>query len=210
MAAVDVAMVQAVLFDLDGTLVDSDAAVERAWIAWADRYGVDPAAALSIAHGRRAEATVHDLLPDLDAAKVMEAARHQLVLQYEDLDDVVPAPGALRVLAALDARGIPWAVVTSADRRLARARLGAAGIAPSVLVTSDDVERGKPHPEGFLRAADLLAVPVDRCLVVEDSPAGLEAGRSSGALLAGVKGIDADLALADLNDLAEEFERSQP
>jgi mannitol-1-/sugar-/sorbitol-6-phosphatase len=101
------------------------------------------------------------------------------------------------------ARGLPWAVVTSADTRLAQARLGAAGIVAPVLVTTDDIAAGKPDPAGYLRAAELLGVPASRCLVVEDAAVGITAGRAAGAWTAGLRGLDADVSIADLFELAE-------
>ncbi|MEU7801480.1 HAD-IA family hydrolase [Micromonospora arborensis] len=196
----------AVLFDMDGTLVDSDAAVERAWERWAAEYGVDPGAALAIAHGSPAEATIRRLLPALDDATVAAAAARQLALQYDDLSDVRATPGAHELLTMLARRGLPWAVVTSADARLAEARLGAAGIVAPVLVTVEDVRVGKPDPEGYRRAAALLDVPVARCLVVEDAEVGLQAGRAAGAWTAALKGLDADLRLDDLAQLARHLE----
>lgn len=199
----DLSGIGAVLFDMDGTLVDSDAAVERAWQRWAGEYGVDSAAALAIAHGSPADQTIRRLLPALDDAAVAVAAARQLALQYDDLSDVTPTPGAHEVLATLARRGLPWAVVTSADARLARARLGAAGIDPGVLVTVEDVRAGKPAPEGYLRAAALLDVPPTHCLVVEDAEVGLQAGRAAGAKTAALKGLDGDLRLVDLTQLAQ-------
>jgi sugar-phosphatase len=196
---VDLTIIEAVLFDMDGTLVDSDAAVERAWRTWATEYGVEPAAVLAVAHGAPAERTVRLVRPDLTEAGVAEAAARQLTMQYDDLRDVVPTPGALAVLAALR---LPWAVVTSADVRLAKARLGAAGIVPPLLITVEDVRAGKPDPEGYLRAAELLGVAPERCLVVEDAAVGVTAGRAAGAQVAGLKGVDSDLALPDLDTLA--------
>ncbi|MEV1316524.1 HAD-IA family hydrolase [Micromonospora arborensis] len=196
----------AVLFDMDGTLVDSDAAVERAWERWAAEYGVDAGAALAIAHGSPAEATIRRLLPALDDATVAAAAARQLALQYDDLSDVRATPGAHELLTTLARRGLPWAVVTSADARLAEARLGAAGIVAPVLVTVEDVRVGKPDPEGYRRAAALLDVPVARCLVVEDAEVGLQAGRAAGAWTAALKGLDADLRLDDLLQLAHQLE----
>lgn len=193
----DLTDIAAVLFDMDGTLVDSDAAVERAWSTWARDYGVDVDP--STLHGRPADATVRELRPDLDDAGVAAAAAHQLDLQYDDLADVVPTPGALDLLAGLR---LPWAVVTSADVRLARARLGAAGISAPVLVTVEDISRGKPDPEGYLLGARLLGVEPGRCLVVEDAPAGVAAGRAAGARVAGLKGVEADLPVNDLTELA--------
>jgi len=200
---VDLADVQAVLLDMDGTLVDSDAAVERAWVSWCHRYGVDTAAALAVAHGRPAAGTIRELRPDLDDAEVAAGAQYQLDLQYDDLDDVVALGGMPELFAALDRRALPWAVVTSADRRLAAARLAAAGVPPvPVLVTAEDITAGKPDPEGYLRAAELLGVDPARCLVVEDAEAGIAAGRAAGARVAALKGLRADLAVADLDELA--------
>lgn len=194
---------EAVLLDMDGTLVDSDGAVERAWASWAVEYDVDPALALANAHGNPASTTAAKLRPDLDEAQVAAAAARQLEFQYDDLADVVPTPGAERLLAELDHLGLPWAVVTSADDRLAKARLKAAGIAPALLFTFEDVERGKPDPEGYLLAAKALGVDPAGCLVVEDSEPGLAAGRAAGAMTASLRGLDADVKLRGLGHLAE-------
>jgi sugar-phosphatase len=194
---------EAVLFDMDGTLVDSDGAVERAWASWAVEYGVDPELALANPHGSPATITAARLRPDLDEAQVGAASARQLALQYEDLSDVVPTEGAARLLATLARIGMPWAVVTSADDRLAKARLTAAGIAPPLLFTIEDVERGKPDPEGYLLAAKALGVDPGGCLVVEDSEPGLEAGRAAGARTASLRGLDADVRLTDLGQLAD-------
>jgi mannitol-1-/sugar-/sorbitol-6-phosphatase len=191
----------AVLLDMDGTLVDSDAAVERSWRTWARRWGVDPAAVLAVMSGSPAESTVRRLRPDLDDAMVAAATRDQLDLECTDLTDVVAAPGAHELLAHLESTFTPWAVVTSADTRLARARLGAAGLELPVLVPRDMVAAGKPDPEGYLRAADFLGVEVADCLVVEDSAVGVAAGRAAGATVAGLRGVDADLAVDSLYDV---------
>lgn len=193
----------AVLFDMDGTLVTSDAAVERAWMAWAAEYGVDGAQAVELAHGSPSEPTVRKMLPHLDEAAIVVAIARQLELQYDDLSDVAAMPGVFEVLDVLARRGLPWAVVTSADNRLARARLGAAGITPPVLVTTDDIAAGKPDPAGYLRAAELLGAPIARCLVVEDADVGIAAGRRAGARTAGLRGLDADLRIDSLAELAE-------
>jgi sugar-phosphatase len=197
----EAATFDAVLFDMDGTLVDSDAAVERAWRTWAGEYGADPAAVLAVAHGRPAEYTVRDVLPGADDNTVAAAAAaaRQLELQYEDLSDVVATQGATGLLAGL---ALPWAVVTSADRRLADARLGAAGIVPPLLITAEDVRAGKPGPEGYLLAAAKLGVVAGRCLVVEDSAAGIQAGRAAGATVAALKGLPGDIEITGLGDLA--------
>lgn len=194
--------IDAVLLDMDGTLVASDAAVERAWTTWAAEHGVDPAAVLAIAHGSPADVTVQRILPALTAEASATAAARQLDLQYDDLVDVTALPGVAELVRTLAELRLPWAVVTSADVRLAKARLGAAGIEPPLLVTVEDVAAGKPDPEGFVLAAERLGVPVGNCLVVEDSAPGLAAGRAAGAMTAALKGLDGDLRLAGLAELA--------
>ena len=201
--------IRAVLFDMDGTLVDSDAVVDRSWSRWATEYGVPVADVLAIAHGSPAEATITRIRPDLSPAERAAAVARVLDIECDDVSDVVATPGALELTALLDQMGLPWAVYTSASARLAKARLGAVGISPSILVTLDDVEHGKPDPEGYLRAAELLGVPAVQCLVVEDTVVGLTAGRASGALTAGLKGIAADIELADLHQLARLFKGSE-
>jgi HAD superfamily hydrolase (TIGR01509 family) len=194
----------AVLLDMDGTLVDSDAAVERAWAHWSAEHGVDPDAVLAIAHGSPPEPTVRRMLPDIDERALAVAAARQMSLQYDDLSDVVAAPGAVALLTTLDRLGLPWAVVTSADVRLVRARLGAAGLPePPLLVTVEDVRVGKPDPECYRIAAAKLGVDPARCLVVEDAAPGVAAGRAAGMTVAGLRGIEADVAVADLDELAD-------
>jgi alpha-glucosidase len=194
--------IAAVLFDMDGTLVDSDAAVERAWITWAQKRRLDPVAALAIAHGSPAHDTARRLLPQLDDSAIALAAQEQLALQYDDLADVVPAPGAQLLLELLGRLRLPWAVVTSADRRLARARLDAAGISPPLLLTIEDVTAGKPDPEGYRLAAERLGVDPTRCLVVEDTEPGLAAGSAAGAVTAALRGLAGDVRIRDLAQLA--------
>lgn len=174
---------QAVLFDMDGTLVDSTAAVERCWRAWAREHGVDPAA-LAGSHGRPAVEIIADVL---DAVRVPAALARIIALEIADTDGVVALPGAVEALRALP-EGTA-AIVTSCTRDLAAVRIAAAGLpAPAVLVTADDVTAGKPDPEPFLRAARRLGADPARCLVVEDAPAGLAAGRAAGATTLAVAG----------------------
>lgn len=194
--------IEAVLLDMDGTLVDSHAAVERAWRQWGREFAVDHARIEPVMHGSPPETTVRLVAPELGDSETSAAARRQLELQYDDVHDVVLADGARELLHRLAATGLPWAVVTSADTRLARARLDAAGVHPPVLVTVDDVSAGKPDPEGFVLAARRLGVPIERCLVVEDSAPGAEAGRRAGALVAGLRGLPADVPVDDLADVA--------
>lgn len=167
---------RAVLFDFDGVLVDSAAEVERAWGQWAGEYGLDPAMVLAHAHGVATVDTVRALLPDLDAAA--EAARiEEREIAYAHR--VSAYPGADTLLADLPEGS--WAIVTSGTHSLAAARLDAIGLpVPPVFVTADDVGAGKPAPDPYLLAARRLDVPPDQCVVVEDSPAGVLAGRSAG------------------------------
>ncbi|GLY02643.1 HAD-IA family hydrolase [Actinoplanes sp. NBRC 101535] len=196
----------AVLLDMDGTLVESHPAVERAWRTWAAEYGVDPEAVLAVAHGSPSLPTARRFLPSATDAEVAAAAARQLDLQYDDLSDVTAIPGAHELLAVLESRGIPWAVVTSADVRLAKARLGAAGITPPLTVTIEDISEGKPSPEGYLLAASKLGVDPARCLVVEDAEVGVQAGRAAGAQTVGVRGVAADLTVTGLDDLARRLQ----
>lgn len=169
----------ALLFDNDGTLVDTTSAVDRAWTEFAVHYGIDPDAVLAVAHGVRADETIRRFLPEplwTEAAAWLDARELDLV------HETVPLPGARELLEHLTALGAPWAVVTSANALVARARLTAAGFPlPPVLVTADDVSAGKPDPGCYLLAAERLGVDPSRCIVVEDVPAGLKAGRAAGA-----------------------------
>ena len=197
----ELSRVQAVLLDMDGTLVDSDGAVERSWQTWAAEYRPDPGRGPLIAHGLPAMGNIRRLRPDLSQDEAAAAAQRQLELEYVDVADVTAAPGAHRLLAELDRLGLPWAVVTSADVRLAQIRLAAARITPALLVTIDDVRHGKPDPEGYLLAARKLGADPRRCLVVEDAEAGVAAGRAAGAVVAGLRGVDADIRITDLHQL---------
>jgi mannitol-1-/sugar-/sorbitol-6-phosphatase len=169
--------VEALLFDIDGTLVDSTAAVERTWRTWARKYPIGVSEILRVCHGRRTEDTVAMFLPvEQHAAAVAELAR----LELDDLAGIFALPGTKSLLPLLAPD--QWAAVTSGSRQLMRARLAVAGLpVPAVLVAAEDVAQGKPDPEGYLRAAATLGKDIHNCLVVEDAPAGVEAGRASGA-----------------------------
>jgi sugar-phosphatase len=162
---------------------------------------VDPGRGPLLAPGLPALANVRRLRPDLSEDEAAAAARYQLELEYVDVADISAAPGAHELLGELDWLGLPWAVVTSADPPLARTRLTAAGIRPALLVTIDDVRAGKPDPEGYLLAARKLGADPRRCLVVEDAEAGVRAGQAAGAVVAALRGVPADIQIADLYEL---------
>ena len=165
----------AVLFDMDGTLIDSTPVVVRSWIRWAQEHDVDPRR-LQGFHGVPAAAIVAELLPD---HRHETAVRRITELELADTDGIEVLPGAAEALAALAPEHS--AIATSCTAPLAAARIEASGLlAPTVLVTADDVERGKPHPDPFLLAAQRLGVDPTQCLVVEDAPGGLAAARAAG------------------------------
>lgn len=195
---------RALLFDMDGTLIDSNDAVESAWTAWARDNHLDPAAVLAVCHGPDAATTVRRFLPDISAAEVDEHVAAHLERECADTSGVRPAPGALRLVAWMQENGIPWAVVTNAYRRLALARLGAAGIHPPDIVAFDDVVRGKPDPEGYLLGARRLSVEPRQVAGVEDSESGLAAARAAGMVVVSVGGArPADVVCRDLNELRQ-------
>lgn len=164
----------AVIFDMDGTLIDSTPAVARSWLRWATEYDIPPEKLLGH-HGVPAESIVSRLLPGTDTAAALARIGE---LELSDLDGVVPLPGAVSSLSVLGPRA---AIATSCTAPLADARLRAAGITrPEVLVTVDDVQHGKPAPDPFLAAARGLGVDPEQCLVVEDAPQGLIAARAAG------------------------------
>ncbi|MFD3314803.1 HAD family hydrolase [Streptomyces sp. NPDC058694] len=167
----------ALLFDNDGTLVSSLESVYRCWTRWAEEYGITPEEFARVElHGRPAAEIAADLLP---ADRVAEAVVRIEQLEVEDVEGGVQLlPGTRALLDSVPADR--WAVVTSATRRLAEARLAEAGIRPKTLIAADDITRGKPDPEPFLLAARRLGVDPARCVVFEDAPAGLQAGRSAG------------------------------
>jgi sugar-phosphatase len=196
---------RALLFDNDGTLVSTLASVDRCWTRWTQEYGIAAEDFARVAlHGRTAAAIAADLLP----AGVVPAA----VARIEQLEvDDVPGgvellPGTRAFLDALPADR--WAVVTSATRRLAEARLDVVGIRPKTLITADEVTRGKPDPEPYLLAARRLGVDPADCVVFEDAPAGLAAGRAAGmrtvalATTHRAEQLDADLLVRDLSALS--------
>jgi sugar-phosphatase len=165
-----------VLFDCDGVLVDSDACVISAWSRWAADLGFEPDGVVAVVHGRRSADTVRRLVAPADVPAALALIdRYEL----EDARSVTAIPGALALAGAIPAR--QWAVVTSGTTPLAQARLAAAGFPrPDVLVTADDVEHGKPAPDGYLAAAHQLGVAVGETVVLEDAVAGIQAARAAG------------------------------
>jgi sugar-phosphatase len=180
-----------VLFDLDGVLVDSTPAVARVWASWAREHGFDPDEVVRQAHGRTSLATIRELLPHADhAAEDREVERREIA----DLDGVVPLPGSRELLQALPRAC--WTIVTSCTRPLAAVRIRAAGLPlPEKLVTASDITRGKPDPEPYLQGALLLGVAAADCVVLEDAPAGIRAGKAAGARVIALRTTASDSAL---------------
>ncbi|MDS2172636.1 MULTISPECIES: HAD-IA family hydrolase [unclassified Nesterenkonia] len=175
----------AALLDMDGTLVDSRAVVEKLWLRWARRHQLDPELVLRTVHGRQGQESMAMLLPGRPQEENLRENREMLATEAVDADGVVAIAGASALLGALE--GLPHALVTSADARLAAARMGAAGLRmPDLRVTAEDVTASKPSPEGFLKAAEKLGVAPAECVVFEDSQAGVEAGVAAGMAVLGV------------------------
>jgi mannitol-1-/sugar-/sorbitol-6-phosphatase len=168
---------QALLFDLDGVLINSIPAVERVWSRWAEERGFNVEEVLHRAHGRPSIETLRYLLPDAD-----HEAENRLVEQaeIEDVADIVPLPGVLELLAALPSDR--WAIVTSCTRPLAEVRIRAAGLPkPGLFITANDIQRGKPDPEPYQKGAAGLGFAPEECIVVEDALAGIASGRNAGS-----------------------------
>ena len=181
----------AVLFDMDGVLVDSTPAVARVWAIWARKHGFDPDEVVRQAHGRPSLATIMELLPSGDHdAENREVERQEIA----DIADVVALPGALALLQAIPAAR--WTVVTSATRALAEVRLRAAGLpVPKHLVTATDLERGKPFPDPYLKGAEVLRFSPGECIVAEDAASGVRSGKAAGARVLGLRTTSSDQEL---------------
>ena len=178
---------EALLFDMDGTILTSIAAVERAWGSWARRVGLGADTVLDYMHGRRALDTIRHFLPDASPEIQAAEAAWLEAFELEDLGGIQAIRGAGAFLSALPASR--WAVVTSATRRLALKRIAMAGLPlPEMLVSAEDVARGKPDPSGYRLAAERLGVDPARCMVFEDAPAGIAAGLAAGAQVMVVEG----------------------
>jgi sugar-phosphatase len=194
----------AILFDIDGTLVDSTPAVERSWRTWAQEYDIDAEAVMRVCHGRRTEDTVAEFVAPQQRAGAV--ARLQ-ALELADLDGVTALPGAHQLLDGLPRQR--WAAVTSGERALMTARLAAAQLPiPETMICAEDVAVGKPSPEGYVKAAAALGFDATQCVVVEDAPAGIAAGLAAGAHVVAVTTThtvqqvgSADVIVADLSYL---------
>lgn len=195
-----------VLFDLDGVLVDSTPAVARVWAWWAREHGFpDPDEIVRIAHGRPSITTIRELLPHANhEAENREVERREI----EDTEGVIPLPGAVELLRTISPE--KWAIVTSCTRRLAEVRIGAAGLPkPKQMITSNDIKHGKPNPEPYLKGAQILGVAGAECVVIEDAPAGIRAGKAAGAHVIALRTTAGDDELREagadwiVNDCAE-------
>ena len=167
----------ALLFDLDGVLINSTPAVSRVWRKWAIEHGFNPEEVVAQAHGRPSLTTIREYLPNANhEVENREVERREIA----DLEGVIPLPGALDLLASLPEDR--WTIVTSCTRALTEVRIKAAGLPlPRKMITSNDIQHGKPNPEPYLKGAALLGFPAKDCIVVEDVPAGVRAGKSAGA-----------------------------
>ena len=184
-----------ILFDMDGVLVSSIGSVNRCWRRWAAIYGIPGAETYQVPHGQRAIDIVRSLRPDIDPIKGLRVIED---MEIEDTADLKVLPGVPALLARLPLER--WAIVTSATRRLLLGRLEAAGLpVPLRIISADMVERGKPDPEPYRRGAGLLGFAPADCIVIEDAPAGVGAGKAAGCRVLAVLGTHtpAELHRAD-------------
>ena len=193
---------KAILFDLDGVLVDSTPAVSRVWARWAQEHGLPPEKVIAHAHGRRSIETVRQFAPALNAER--ENGRVEQ-MEIDDKEGVIALPGAARLLSRLPQNR--FAIVTSATAPLARARMLYAGLpVPEHLISADDVLHGKPSPEPYLKGAELLGFPAPDCLVFEDVPAGITSARAAGMQVIAIPNTYPEKELADATALVRSLE----
>ncbi|MFT2793365.1 sugar phosphatase [Serratia sp. T13T92] len=189
------------LFDLDGTLVDSLPAVERAWTQWAERHGISPQQVLDFIHGKQAITSLRHFMPNATEAELQHEFTLLEQVEAEDTDGVHALPGALALLEQINALGIPWAIVTSGSVPVANARRLAGGVPlPEVFITSERVKQGKPQPDAYLLGAQGLGLAPQDCVVVEDAPAGILSGLAAGCQVIAVN-APADSPKLDQVDL---------
>ncbi|WP_437227447.1 HAD-IA family hydrolase [Planctomicrobium sp. SH661] len=191
--------VDALIFDLDGVLVDSNQIAERHWQRWAERRGVSFDLIARSHHGRPTVQTMREVAPHLDA--VAEAEMKESV-EADDTVGLVAFPGAHRILAVLPSDR--WAIVTSGTRRTATTRLNHTLLPiPQRFVTADDVQNGKPDPEPYRKAIEQLGFRPDRCLVLEDAPAGIQSARAAGAQVVAISSTNSPDALTHANVIVD-------
>jgi sugar-phosphatase len=195
----------AILFDLDGVLVDSTRSVERQWRIWAREMGIEGDKVTTVAHGVRAVEVIRTVAPHLDAEAEVRKLESR---EAEDLDGVSAMPGAIELV-----RAVPegrWGVVTSGTRQLATKRLRLFGIPiPKVMVTADDVAKGKPDPAPYLRGAELLGVNPAECLVIEDAPAGIKSAHAGGMKVIGLTSTYPAAALGEADAVVKKLSQLQ-
>jgi len=200
---------KAILFDLDGTLIDSIAAVDRAWSRWAIRNGLDPADVVPRIHGRRAVDSLRLLAPspdiDIDAEQAWLEA-----MESKDTEGIVPIRGALEFVASIPKS--MWSIVTSGASPVAIARLNSVGLTPEFAVFGEEVQNGKPAPDPYLLAAKRMNIDPASCLVFEDTGAGVRSGKSAGMKVVAIAGpgdhpdlSEADAIVADYRNMSVEL-----
>jgi sugar-phosphatase len=188
---------------MDGVLISSIGSVVRCWRIWAKQYGIPNADTYEVPHGMRAIDIVRSLRPDIDP---LEGLRVIEDLEIVDTADLTVLPGAKELLESLPPE--KWAIVTSATRRLMLGRLEAAGLpAPERIVSADDVVRGKPDPEPYRKGAELLGCTPEECIVVEDAPSGVGAGKAAGSRVLGVVGTHTLVQLEQADWVVSSLER---
>ncbi|WP_312985364.1 HAD-IA family hydrolase [Atlantibacter sp.] len=169
------------LFDLDGTLVNSLDFVEQSWRTWANNHGLDAQAVCDYLHGKPAVSTLRHFMPDASDAAVHDEFLMLEAYEARHAVGMTPVTGAVDFLNQLNAQAVPWGIVTSGSLKVASARIRHAGLPfPTALVTSEDIRHGKPHPEPFLLGAQKLKLPASDCIAFEDSYAGLVSARDAG------------------------------
>jgi sugar-phosphatase len=195
----------AILFDLDGVLVDSTRSVDRQWRAWARAQGIDEDKVMAIAHGVRSIEVIRAVAPHLNAELEVRSLEKR---EADDRDGVAVMPGAVELVNSIPEGR--WCVVTSGSRHLATARLKLAGIPiPKVMVTAEDVANGKPHPEPYLKGAELLGMNPEECLVIEDAPAGIRSAHAAGMKVIGLASTYPASALREADAVIEKLSQIQ-
>ncbi|MEG9434661.1 HAD-IA family hydrolase [Edaphobacter sp. HDX4] len=191
------------LFDMDGVLISSIGSVVRCWHIWAKKYNIPNADTYEVPHGVRAIDIIRSLRPDIDPLEGLQVIED---LEIADTSDLRVLPGAKELLESLPSER--WAIVTSATRRLMLSRLEAAGLpVPGRIVSADEVEKGKPDPEPYRKGAQLLGCTPDECIVVEDAPSGVGAGKAAGSRVLGVVGTHTLAQLEQADWIVESLEK---